>query len=77
MQMSTATAGIRELRSVALRGRKPVLSAPLGSSKPPMKGRRKSRPPLPDYMARLLRRQPVPMSEQAVKELWDYERGDR
>jgi len=30
----------------------------------------------PDYYARLLRRQPKPMSEKATREFWDYERGN-
>lgn len=75
--MSTPTASIRELRSTALPGRKPVQPSPTGSGKPAVKRQRKPRSPLPDYMARLLKHQPVPMSEQAVKELWDYKRGDR
>ena len=37
----------------------------------------KKRRPLPNYMARLLKRQPEPMSEKATRELWEYERGDR
>jgi hypothetical protein len=36
-----------------------------------------ARKPLPDYMARLLARQPTPMSEAASRALWEYERGDR
>ncbi len=33
--------------------------------------------PQPDYMARLLKYQPKPMSAKAARELWEYERGDR
>ena len=33
--------------------------------------------PQPDYMARLLKRQPKPMSEEATRAFWEHERGDR
>jgi|GEM_PF-2612404 hypothetical protein len=36
-----------------------------------------ARKPLPNYMARLLERQPKPMSEEATRALWEHERGDR
>ncbi|NJN05417.1 MAG: hypothetical protein HC814_02070 [Rhodobacteraceae bacterium] len=35
------------------------------------------RPPMPDYLARLLKRQPKPMSEAATREFWERERGER
>lgn len=37
----------------------------------------KKLPPLPDYMARLRKQRAVPMSEEATRQLWEYERGDR
>jgi antitoxin (DNA-binding transcriptional repressor) of toxin-antitoxin stability system len=33
--------------------------------------------PMPDYMARLKKRQPRPMSAKETREFWDYERGER
>jgi len=70
--MSTATVSIRKRRTAKLVGAKPAHPDRVGAAKAAAKPL-----PLPDYMARLLKRQPIPMSEQAVKELWDYERGDR
>jgi antitoxin (DNA-binding transcriptional repressor) of toxin-antitoxin stability system len=37
----------------------------------------KPRASRPDYMARLLKRQPKPMSEEATRRFWEHERGDR
>ena len=31
---------------------------------------------MPDYYARLLKRQPNPMSEEETRRFWDHERGD-
>lgn len=39
--------------------------------------KRKERPPLPDYYARLLEQRPKPMSEQETAEFWEEERGGR
>lgn len=74
--MSTATASIRKPRSAKLSRHK--AAGPVGADTAKTTTKHRNPPvPLPDYMARLLKRQPIPMSEQAVKELWDYERGDR
>jgi hypothetical protein len=32
---------------------------------------------MPDYQARLLKRQPKPVSEEETRRFWDDERGDR
>lgn len=37
----------------------------------------KKSPPLPDYMARLRKRQPRPMTAEQTRKFWEYERGDR
>ena len=84
--MSTAIASIRELRTdfravkhkveqhgeitITDNGHPAYVMRPV-APKP------KKRHPLPNYMARLLKRQPKPMSEKATREFWDYERGDR
>lgn len=34
-------------------------------------------PPMPDYMARLRKQRPTPMSVEATRKLWEDERGDR
>ena len=39
----------------------------------PLNGKRSS--PLPDYYARLLKRQPKPLSAEATREFWEQERG--
>lgn len=84
--MSTATVSIRELRTdfrsvkrkVEEFGKvtitdngEPAYVMEAVAVKP------KRHQPQPDYMARLLKRQPKPMSEKATQEFWDYERGDR
>jgi antitoxin (DNA-binding transcriptional repressor) of toxin-antitoxin stability system len=33
--------------------------------------------PLPDYMGRMLRRQPRPLSDEETRRLWEEERGER
>lgn len=33
--------------------------------------------PQPDYLARLIRQRPIPMSEEATRKFWEEERGDR
>lgn len=84
--MSTATVSIRELRAdfrsvkrkveqhgeiiITDNGHPAYVMKPV-ATKP------KKRRALPDYMARLLKRQPEPMSEKATREFWEYERGDR
>ena len=84
--MSTATVSIRELRTdfrsvkrkveqhgeiiITDNGHPAYVMKPV-AIKP------KKRSPMPDYMARLLKRQPKPMPEKATREFWEYERGDR
>ena len=84
--MSTATASIRELRTDFRSVKRKVEEfgkvTITDNGEPayvmePVAPKLKQRRPLPDYMARLLKRQPKPMSEKETKEFWDYERGDR
>ncbi|GDY21536.1 hypothetical protein LBMAG56_28830 [Verrucomicrobiota bacterium] len=49
---------------------------PAAATKPPPPKPKKP-VPLPDYMARILKRQPKAMSAKATREFWEYERGDR
>ena len=37
----------------------------------------KGRPPRIDYYARLIKRQPIPLTEEQSRRLWEIERGDR
>lgn len=84
--MSTATVSIRQLRTdfrlvkrkIEEFGRVTITDNGVPSYDIiPSAKRPKKRPPLPDYYARLLKYQPKPMSAKAVRELWEYERGDR
>jgi hypothetical protein len=43
----------------------------------PLAQRRNGVPLLPDYMARLRKRQPKPMSAEATRRFWEAERGSR
>ena len=86
--MSTATATIRELRTdfrsvkrkieqhgeiiITDNGDPAYVLKPVAAPRPPTKKAR-----MPDYYARLLKRQPKPMSEEATREFWEKERGDR
>ena len=87
--MSTATVSVRELRTdFRLVKRKieehgqvivtdnGVPSYELKPVTPPARAKPKKTSAL-DYYARLLKRQPKPMSEKATREFWEYERGDR
>lgn len=38
---------------------------------------KKKRPPLPDYYAQLLKRQPKPLTKEETRQFWEEERGDR
>ena len=51
--------------------------APSAAASKPPPPKPKKPVPLPDYMARILKRQPKPMSAKATREFWEYERGDR
>lgn len=84
--MNTATVTIRELRTDFRSVKRKVEEfgkvTITDNGEPayvmePVAPKLKQRRPLPDYMARLLKRQPKPMSEKETKEFWDYERGDR
>ena len=85
--MSTATATIGDLRtdfrSVQRKAEEHGLviitdnGVPSFELKPISPKRRAKKAALPDYYARLLKRQPKPMSEQAARGFWEYERGDR
>ncbi len=82
--MSANTATIRELRTDFRSVRRRIQEhgevvitdhgepAYVIKSLPP--ARRKSAP-LPDYYARLLKRQPKPLSAEASREFWEEERG--
>ncbi len=84
--MSTVTASIRELRT-DFRSVKRKIEAHghvviTDNGEPayvmePVVVKTRTQPSQPDYMARLLKRQPKPMSEKATREFWEYERGDR
>lgn len=69
--MSTATVARNRRSSRSAKGKHSVGPAPASAKSAP------ARKPLPDYMARILARQPVPMSEEATRALWEDERGDR
>lgn len=83
--MSTATATVRELRTdfrsvkrkMEQHGQLTITDhgEPLFLLTPVPRQRRKSSP-MPDYYARLLRRQPKPMSEEATRRLHEDNRGD-
>ncbi len=84
--MSTPTVSIRELRTDFRAVKRKVEQfgqvTITDNGEPayvmgPVVPKPKKRRPMPDYMARLLKRQPKPMSERATREFWDYERGDR
>ena len=84
--MNTATVTIRELRTDFRSVKRKVEEfgkvTITDNGEPayvmePVAPKLKQRRPLPDYMARLLKRQPKPMSEKETQEFWDYERGDR
>ena len=84
--METATASIRELRTdfrlvkrkieehgeitITDNGEPAYVMRPIGR-------KAKAAAPMPDYQARLLKRQPKPMSEEETRRFWDDERGDR
>ena len=84
--MSTATASIRELRTdfrsvkrkieefgrvtITDNGEPAYVMEPVASSA-------KKRTPLPDYYARLLKEQPVPMTAAQSRRLHEENRGDR
>ncbi len=85
--MSTATATIRELRTdfrsvkrkieqhgeiiITDNGDPAYVIKPIEAPPQPKKAR------MPDYYARLLKRQPKPMSEEAAREFWEEERAGR
>jgi antitoxin (DNA-binding transcriptional repressor) of toxin-antitoxin stability system len=85
--MSANTASIRELRTdfrtikrkIEEHGEIVITDngepAYLLKALPPPK--RKKCPPLPDYYARLLKRQPTPLSPEETRKFWEEERGDR
>ena len=87
--MSTATASIREIRTdfrsvkrkLEEHGRVVITDngVPSFEIKPlhPKLAAKRKPFPMPDYYARILKRQPKPMSAEATREFWDYERGDR
>lgn len=84
--MSTATASIRELRT-DFRAVKRKLEefgrvTITDNGEPayvmePVAPKPKQRQPLPDYMACLLAQRPEPISEEATRKFWEYERGER
>jgi antitoxin (DNA-binding transcriptional repressor) of toxin-antitoxin stability system len=83
----TNTASIREIRTdfrsvkkkieehgeviITDNGEPAYVLKPVPHTKP------KSRPPSPDYYARLLKIQPKPMSKEATERFWEEERGNR
>jgi antitoxin (DNA-binding transcriptional repressor) of toxin-antitoxin stability system len=85
--MSTATASIRELRTdfrlvkrkieehgeitITDNGQAAYVMKPV-----PVKPAAK-RQPMPDYYARVVRRQPRAMTEEETQRFWEEERGDR
>ena len=85
--MSTATATIRELRTdfravkrkieqhgeiiITDNGDPAYVIKLVAPPRPSKKGR------LPDYYARLLERQPKPMSAEETRKFWEEERGNR
>lgn len=84
--MSTATATIRELRTdfrsvkrkIEHHGQ--VIITDNGVPSYELKAlprKSKKLPPLPDYMARLRKQRPVPLSEEQTRKFWEEERGDR
>ena len=84
--MSTSTASIRELRT-DFRGVKKKMEEHgevviTDNGEPsyvikPLPAPKKKRVPPPDYYARLIKRQPKPISEEASRLIWETERGDR
>ena len=84
--MSTGTATLRpngaDARAATRKTKafsKPSISqnVELGALTKPTPPKPREPRPQPDYMARLLKYQPKPMSAKAARELWEYERGDR
>ena len=84
--MSTGTVNLRQRptnsRVVKQKGRQfgkattPDDAPPAAASKPrPPKPKKPV--PQPDYMARILKRQPKAMSAKATREFWEDERGNR
>lgn len=84
--MNTATVTIRELRTdfrsvkrkVEEFGKVTITDngEPAYVMEPVAPKPRKQRP-LPDYMARLLKQRPEPMSAEATRKFWEDERGNR
>lgn len=85
--MSTATASIRDLRldfrsvkrKMEEHGQVVITDngVPSYEIKPLAIPRKPKKASVPDYYARLLKRQPKPMSEEETRQFWEYERGDR
>ena len=80
--MSAATASIRELRAVKRKleefGRVTITDngEPAYVMEPVAPSAKKQRP-LPDYYARLLKEQPVPLTAEQSRRLHEENRGDR
>ena len=84
--MSSATASIRELRT-DFRAVKRKLEQHgqvtiTDNGEPcyllkPLRRKPKKPAPMPDYYGRMLKRQPVPISREKMKQFWEDERGDR
>lgn len=84
--MNTATASIRQLRTdfrtvkrkVEEFGRVTITDNGVPSyDLIPSAKRPKKRPPLPDYYARLLKEQPVPLTAEQSRRLHEENRGER
>ena len=84
--MSTNTASIRELRtdfrSVKRKIEEHGEIVITDNGDPayvmkPVASKRKKAAPLPDYYARVIRRQPKPLSAAETSKFWEEERGDR
>jgi antitoxin (DNA-binding transcriptional repressor) of toxin-antitoxin stability system len=84
--MSSATASIRELRTdfrsvkrkIEQHGEVTITDNGQAAYvlKPLSRPRRKASP-MPDYYARVVRRQPKAMTEEETRKFWEEERGDR
>jgi antitoxin (DNA-binding transcriptional repressor) of toxin-antitoxin stability system len=83
----TNTASIREIRTDFRSVKKKIEEhgeviitdngEPAYVLKPVALRKRKRRPPRVDYYARLIKRQPNPLTEEQSRRLWEIERGDR
>ena len=74
-QHPTVSRGIKRKGMQSGKATSPTDSPAAVTKPPPPKPKKPV--PLPDYMARVLKRQPKPMSAKATREFWEYERGDR